>query len=162
MEMCVSHIYQPALRELMSIVHTSQAADPTCSTVINYCRHGWPDKNQFDQTLIPYWKVRGELTVHNHLLLRGSRIVVPQPLQKETLQKLHQGHQGIQRCRLRARSSVWWPAISKQINDLAKRCPECVRDLTPHCEPLIPTTLPDYPWQKVASDLFQLKGAVLF
>ena len=74
------------------------------------------------------------------------------------MQKLHQGHQGIQRCRLRARSSVWWPAISRQINDLAKRCPECVRDLTPRCEPLIPTTLPDYPWQKVASDLFQLKG----
>ena len=33
-----------------------------------------------------------------------------------------------------------------------------MRDLTPRCEPLIPTTLPDYPWQKVASDLFQLKG----
>jgi len=147
--MCVFHL--PASTQRTDDYRTSQAADPTCSTVTNYCRHGWPDKNQFDQTLIPYWKVRGELTVHHNLLLRGSRIVVPQPLQRETLQKIHQGHQGIQRCRLRARSSVWWPAISKQINDLVKRCPECV---TPRCEPLIPTTLPDYSWQRVASDLF--------
>ena len=157
MEMCVSHL--PASTDKINVYHTSQAADPTCSTVINYCHHGWPDKNEIDQTPIPYWTVRGELMVHDNLLLRGSRIVVPRSLQKETLQKLHQGHQGIQRCRLRARSFVWWPAISQQINDLVKRCPECVRDFTPRREPLMPTTLPDYPWQRVGSDLFQCKGA---
>ena len=40
------------------------------------------------------------------LLLYGSRIVVPKPLQKQTLQKLLQGHQGIQRSCLRASQSV--------------------------------------------------------
>ena len=80
MEMCASHL--PASTQRIDVYRTSQAADPTCSTVINYCRHGRLDKNKFDQTLIPYWKVRGELTVHNNLLLRGSRIVFHNPCKK--------------------------------------------------------------------------------
>jgi len=55
-------------------------------------------------------------------------------------------------------SSVWWPGVSKQITDLVKRCPECTHDATPNKEPLMPTSLPDHPWQKVGSDLFTLKG----
>ena len=58
----------------------------------------------------------------------------------------------------RARSSVWWPGLSKQISDLVKRCPECAREATPNKEPFITTALPEYPWQKVGSDLFTLKG----
>ena len=35
--------------------------------------------------------------------------------QYEILMKIHHGHQGIQRCRLRVSSSVWWPRVSKQV-----------------------------------------------
>ena len=38
-------------------------------------------------------------------------------------------------------------------------CAECVKHSTPHPEPLMPTPLPDYPWQSVAMDLFILNGA---
>ena len=38
----------------------------------------------------PYWVVRGELTLGEDLLLRAGRIVVPESLQTQTLQKLHQ------------------------------------------------------------------------
>ncbi len=47
------------------------------------------------------------------LLLYDQRIVVPKALQRQTLQKIHTRHQGIQQCRLRAKSSNWWPGISK-------------------------------------------------
>ena len=67
MELCVSHL--PASTHRIDVYCTSQAANPTGSTVINYCRHEWPDKNEINQVLIPYWTVRGELTVHNNLLL---------------------------------------------------------------------------------------------
>jgi len=38
-------------------------------------------------------------------------------------------------------------------------CSECTKSQTPRAEPLIPTTLPELPWQKVATDLFEWKGA---
>ena len=66
------------------------------------------------------------------------------------------GHQGIQRCRLRANISVWWLGISHESENLVKQCPTCARDFTPHKQPMIATELPDYPWQKIATDL---KGA---
>ena len=39
-----------------------------------------------------------------------------------------------------------------------KQCPECANESTPNKEPLIPTALPQYPWQKVGSNLFTLQG----
>ena len=107
--------------------------------------------------LKPYWKWRGQLTTHINLLLYGTRIVIPLSMQQEILQKLHEGHQGIQRCRLRAKTSVWWPGISKQISDAIKRCSICVRESSHRREPLIPSKLPDYPWQKIGTNLFYLK-----
>ncbi len=38
--------------------------------------------------------------------MRANRIVMPADLQKETLEQLHTGHQGIQKCQKRAMQSV--------------------------------------------------------
>ena len=42
------------------------------------------------------------LTECKQLLMHGQRIVIPRSLQRETLKKIHEGHQGIERCRARA------------------------------------------------------------
>ena len=76
------------------------------------------------------------------MLLRSCCIVVPKPLQKETIDKIHVGHLG----------------MSKQISDAVKSCPECVKNSPPPSQPLISSSLPQYPWQKAASDLFHFKG----
>ena len=156
MATCIAHL--PASKDRLDAYRRAQKADQTCSLLIKYCRDGWPGKNSVDPMAKPYWEVQSELTLGDDLLLCGSRVVVPEALRAETLKKLHQGHQGIVRFRLRAQTSVWWPGVSKQITDLVKRCPECTRDATPNKEPLMPTSLPDHPWQKVGSDLFTLKG----
>ncbi len=41
---------------------------------------------------------------NNGLLMYNDRIVIPQSLQKETMMKIHEGHQGIERCRIRVKS----------------------------------------------------------
>eukprot|EP00731_Ephydatia_muelleri_P013432 Em0007g742a len=71
----------------------AQAADPVCSAVMKHCLDGWPERHAIELALKPYWKVQGELSVHNNLLLFQKRIVVPGSLQQETLEKLHHGHQ---------------------------------------------------------------------
>ena len=154
METCIAHL--PVSTQRLDEYRRAQNSDPVCSLVSKHCRNGWPGKQCVDEVMKPYWEVRGEVSMHDNLLLFGSR------MQQETLRKLHQGHLGIQRCHLQASISVWWPGLSTQIEDLVKRCPECVKDATPPKEPLMPTELTAYPWQKVGSDLFVLKGALLW
>ena len=72
--------------------------------------------------------------------------------------RLHEGHQGIERCRMRAKTLVWWPSLSKELTETVAQCIVCRKYSTMHREPLMTTPLPDYPWQVVGSDLFWLKG----
>ena len=158
MELCVAHI--PASTWKLEEYRKAQGEDQTCSSVIKYCKEGWPEKNRIEPNIRPYWKARSDLTVdRNNLLLHGKRIVVPKSLQRQVLEKIHTGHQGIQRCRLRASTSAWWPGLSHEVENMIKQCPTCARDFTPRKEPMIPTELPEYLWQKVGTDLFHFKGS---
>ena len=42
---------------------------------------------------------------------------MPLTLSSEILNILHQGHIGIEQTKLRARNTVYWPGISKDITD---------------------------------------------
>ena len=126
---------------------------------MSYCRDGWPDYiSQTPGSVQPYWNNRAELTVQDGLLLKNSRIVIPSCMRLEILDKIHAGHQGIVKCRERAKSSVWWPSLSKQLEDIVRTCTICVQELSNHAEPLITTPLPDRPWQKVTADLCEYRG----
>ena len=71
--------------------------------------------------------------------------MIPAELQEEMLQRLHQGHQGVVKCRALARSCVWWPGLLKKIEEVvgASATREKERTLPP--EPLQPTKTPEYP-----------------
>ena len=53
-------------------------------------------------------------------------------------------------------NSVWWPGISRQIEDWVSQCNVCAEHSQVNLEPLLPTPLPAYPWQMVGADLFEL------
>lgn len=63
------------------------------------------------------------------------------------------------KCQNRARTSLWWPGISKQLEQFIQKCPTCCKNFQIVTEPLITTDLPSRPWEKVASDLYELKGS---
>ena len=104
--------------------------------------------------------VRGELTTCDGLLLRGIRIVVPKSLQTETWTKIHQGQQGMLKCCQRVSTAVSLLDISMEIEALVKSCPVCQKMTPPSREPLLQSTFPDYPFERVSSDLFALKGVM--
>ena len=58
------------------------------------------------------------------------------------------------------RESVWWPGIGRQLEELVNECPVCRKYRRNHVEPVIASELPDYPWQKVASDQLFWKGKI--
>ena len=90
--------------------------------------------------------------------MKDDRVIIPSALRLDVLDKIHTGHQGIQKCRERAKSGVWWPNLSKQIEDLVRECPTCIKTKTNRAEPMIPSQLPERPFQKVGTDLFEWKG----
>ena len=89
-------------------IKEAQDEDPVCQQIKSYCLEGWPDKFHLNDALIfkAYWSVRGELTVVHGELLKSSRIVVPSAMKLQVLDKIHEGHQGIVKCRERAKTSV--------------------------------------------------------
>ena len=90
-----------------------------------------------------------------HHLQRKSTI--PENLQKDILNQLHQGHMGIERTRRLARASVYWPNINHDIERIVKVCEICQQyQPQKQQEPLIPHDIPSTPWRKLASDIFSI------
>ena len=117
---------------------TAQMQDHTCFQLIQFCNSVWPNRNTLKGELNKYWQVHANLTVNENLLLFGSRIV-PAAMRTETLRKIHCGHQGFQRCRSRATTTVWWPGITKTLENFIKACPECQQTILSQREPLLST-----------------------
>lgn len=57
---------------------------------------GWPD-DKFKTPLCvrEYWPHRGELSIHNGLVYRGTRIIIPTSMIKEMTATAHPWHLGI-------------------------------------------------------------------
>ena len=139
--------YLPANADGLECYRQAQKADDTCSKLRQFCKSGWPGRHQVKGHVAPYWRVRGELSVCDDLLLFGTRIVVPKSKRAETLRKIHQGHQGIQKCRQRVSTAVWWPGVSREIEGLVKSCRVCQKNTPPAREPLLQSVLPEFPWE---------------
>ena len=106
----------PAPDTRLQQIIEAQEEDHVCRQIKTYCSEGWPDKHSVNDAMIPYWSTRGELTVVQNILLKGTRIVIPSSMRLQILDKIHEGHQGIAKCRERAKSSVWWPRLSREIS----------------------------------------------
>ena len=75
------------------------------------------------------------------------------------LAKIHYAHFGSEKCKMLARKTLFWPGMSKQIDDLVSNCDICCsyqRDNSK--EPMIEKPIPKNPWEIVASDIFYLLG----
>ena len=113
----------PATRGRLVDIKTKQQEDQVCSQVAYYCREGWPaDKSKIDPDIRPFFTVRDDLIVQEGLLLYRTRLVIPVELRRDILSKIHDGHQGIVKCRALAKCSVWWPGLSQQIQSMVENC----------------------------------------
>lgn len=113
----------PATEQRLQEIRSQQGKDETCKLVSTYCREGWPSKADLPNCAKGFYSVASELTVQDGILMRGSRLVIPITLRKEILTKLHSSHQGISKCRERARQSVWWPGLATELEELVKLVP---------------------------------------
>lgn len=97
--------------------------------------------------------------MHDGVLLKGLRIIIPTSIRAEMKQILHQGHFGIELCKRRARQSMYWPGINSELEELIHSCSSCL-DYQNRLskEPFLHHDIPDAPWIKVAADIFTIAG----
>lgn len=150
----------PASPTRLQQIREETTNDPTLSTLRDAIYKGWPDKREKCPVVLhEYWNFREELTIEDGIILKGDRIVVPTSLRKEILSIIHQGHLGQEKCLLRARTSVFWPGLTKDVVNLAKECDPCQRHQNKQQkQPILQPEPPNYPWQRLNSDLFEFKG----
>ena len=149
----------PATEKRLQEIKAHQQEDEVCKQLMSFVINGWPHKSQLKGPVKKYYSVSSELSVIDGLLLRGNRIVVPSALQSDMLKRIHEGHQGIVKCRDRAQQSVWWPGLSTQLEDVVLNCTVCLKERKQRPEPLHSGPFPERPWQKLGTDLFEWKGA---
>ena len=80
---------------------------------------------ELDADLHVFWIHRFNMHITNGIIMNGSCIIIPETLQEEYFQCLHLGHPGISKCRARAKTTVFWPNIDKDISHPIARCDIC-------------------------------------
>ncbi|XP_068226846.1 uncharacterized protein [Palaemon carinicauda] len=143
--------------------HTYLAGLPHFDVVIDH-RPLIPILNSFPEhchnlevELRPFWNIRDMLAVDDDLIVYGARLLIPKKLRRETLECLHDGHQGIDRTKRRARQTVYWPKIDRDIENIVSSC----RSLLPNQrnEPLWQEEdQPSRVFESVSADYFHAMG----
>ncbi|BES87377.1 Hypothetical Protein NTJ_00182 [Nesidiocoris tenuis] len=88
-----------------------------------------------------------EFSMNHDCLFWNQRVYIPQNLRKRILKELHEGHQGMVKCKALARSFVWWPKISDDIDTMVSNCWSCVKSENN------PAKFPFHRWQTPASPM---------
>ena len=117
---------------------------------------GWPDeKRNVPVQISPYFNIRDELVIHDGIIFRGERVVVPKALRQQLKAKIHSSHLGTESCLRRARESVFWPGMSAEIKEMIAACEICrTYGASQQKETLMPHELPTRPWEQIGVDLF--------
>jgi hypothetical protein len=136
--------------------------DETYQEIKSMLQEGFPNtpKADMDQKQAPYLKVRDSLTTDDDgFLCRDDKFVVPSGLVQTYLSRLHSMHQGEAKMISRARSTLWWPWMARDISNFSKSCLPCEtsKDSNP-AEKLLTHEPATYPFQFLHMDIGQEQG----
>lgn len=75
--------------------------------VIEYIRSDWPEHvSKTPVKVRDFFSVKSELSEYNGMVTRGNHILVPQAQRADILDRIHDGHQGLTKCREGQRLSM--------------------------------------------------------
>ena len=113
----------PIRTERLTQLEVETLDDKTLQRVVIYIAEGCPkSRNQLNPELKLNYNLRDEVAAVNDLFLKGSKIATPSTLIKEMKHILHTGHLCIDRTKSNARSTMYWPNIDKDIDEMINNC----------------------------------------
>ncbi|CAI6367254.1 unnamed protein product [Macrosiphum euphorbiae] len=135
-------------------IKTQTRVDSTLSRVIRAINtDNWPTDAHKDAHLKPYFSRKHEITTEQDCLMWGYRIIIPDKFRAALLRELHSVHSGMSSMKAIARSYFWWPKLDSDIEDIARRCENCIqiRPAPPRAV-LSPWKWPEQPWTRLHVD----------
>ena len=133
------------------LVVRETAKDPILAQVMRFVKEGWP--HAFSEELKDFKKLENSLSTENDCVFYGLRVIIPSTLRNHILKLLHLGHFGMQRMKQLARSTVYWPRIDFEIEDLCRKCTSCGQFQNKPDKPSIhPWMMPEKPWSRLHLD----------
>ena len=68
---------------------------PQLREVRNLIQNGWPKSKLISTELMPFYKVREELSLCKGIIFKGKRIILPISLRKNIILRAHENHPGL-------------------------------------------------------------------
>lgn len=72
-----------------------------------------------------YKKNSQALTIENHVIMLGTRPVIPPILREILIKTAHEVHFGMSTTKLRLKRNVWWPGMDSEVESYIRRCQTC-------------------------------------
>ena len=162
------HIHQitsqlKARSDILHNIRLATQADDNLAILKYIIQQGWPKNiKEVPQEIQKYWAFHEELMIEYGLILKGTRIVIPDKKREEILKQIHEGHLGLNKCQMRAKETVYWPGLNDKLEQLILNCQLCLKYSrlkdkgTPHTA--LGHKVPPVPWSKVATDIFHYES----
>ena len=100
--------------------------------------------------------------IEDGLILKGTRIIIPNKKREEILNLIPECHLGLNKCKMRVKETVYWLGINKQLEHLILNCKLCLKYYRSKDKNMPHTALghkvPPVPWSKVATDIFHYES----
>ena len=101
-------------------------------------------KSPVDPEARSIWNQRDKLYEGDDMSFYEDRIIVPKSMRKTILEKFHESHLGIVKTKERARQIVYWPGMSRDIEEHILGCKVCRKFGTKQQkEPLLSHSVPN-------------------
>ena len=87
---------------------------------------GWPEhREKVPVPIRDFWSYGEEISIHNGVLFKSHRVIIPTVMRAEILSKIHSSHMGIEYCLRKAKDIVFWPGMSTHIKEIVASCQVC-------------------------------------
>ncbi len=157
----INEVTIPIRDQRLQEVIKAASNDPDYASLKSLIERGFPNqKAEMEDKLAPFWQYRDDLYIDSdEFIVYKDRLFIPKELRRTYLLRLLSMHQAADKMMARARKSLWWPFITRDVQNVALTCKPC-QEYKPsnRDEPLRPHEPATYPFQFVHMDLGEVNG----
>ena len=163
------HLYQitkqlSARRDSLNQISLATQEDDELVLLKHTITQGWP--STIKEVLIviqPYWTFCKGLTIEDGLVLKGTRIEIPNKKHEAVLKLIHEEHLGLSKCKLCTKDTVYRPGLNNELEKMVLNCELCLQYYQSKCKQqptlFLDQEIPLHAWTKLATDIFHFEGA---